>query len=923
MCFEDEEVITVGSSAYNLAGDVERRGNFMKNNVLSLIFSGISKKGLGKGIVDAHLEGPAISLNRFNRWAESSGYNTQVGNMGGLVYSASSLSTEGFEFLVPVKIAAIVPVPAEPPYTRLTHDQRAISFTIGAIDLHLIALEWIINNAPANRDLPFVATLEKVGSSFTGKILISYTSGATASFTPAYNLNNNMPFAYLYHEERKRAVPVIIDTGWVTLEYPELPPSRASFVNGTITILQEGVLVPASVVASGSPNVVVEVVSLPETTTTVVTYSDSTPSTTTVTSETIELNFDKTTGEYTKITTVVTTPTIKSEIITLVQNEESFYNILYVDIESSSSEVVEGVTVTTTVTVNTPYLQTYWAYKQVTTKLKQDKWLPYLLKIYQKGSSSTGDALLFNTPTTIESFFPVIPLRRDNVMVDLANFPTQYGWNRKATRKCFGSKKKYDTLIESLADNESLEDIDHAWVVFGVSLSTKQQDGLKYLYEFFKTLADTTIVGLGTYKSASAYQSAWEAFLVASETSTNDETEDDVNSRPLPPVAQEYTIAINASAAVQDWLFNTTITAKGGDQVVGSGYHAKALGKVGNAWVYAKSTITIRVPVFDNEGRKYYENKVSTIIAFGKQVTSSIWVEYEFFDLVHTNNVYQGVTATTLGTTVIASTDENSSFIVPLHQEIFNQLTLVRGTQLSLECSFLVVNYYDKQTIPWYASGFFQIVLVVVVIVVAVYTGYIGPESAGIFGTNAAVGATIGFTGTAAILAGAIANAVGAAIVASMLTKVSVAAFGEDIGKLVGFIASAITINMMSSTGSFSLADSWAQMTKADNLLKLTMSGVQEYGNYMQGQAMEINAQTQALLLEADTAMKDLNKLMQELLGDTGVDPSTITDAMRYATENPEQFLSRTTMTGTDIAELSIKLVEDFPASQLALPYLD
>ena len=62
---------------------------------------------------------------------------------------------------------------------------------------------------------------------------------------------------------------------------------------------------------------------------------------------------------------------------------------------------------------------------------------------------------------------------------------------------------------------------------------------------------------------------------------------------------------------------------------------------------------------------------------------------------------------------------------------------------------------------------------------------------------------------------------------------------------------------------------------------------------------------------------------MNELLGDTGVDPTTITDAMRYATENPEQFLSRTTMTGTEIAETSIKLVEDFPAPQLALPYLD
>jgi hypothetical protein len=240
-----------------------------------------------------------------------------------------------------------------------------------------------------------------------------------------------------------------------------------------------------------------------------------------------------------------------------------------------------------------------------------------------------------------------------------------------------------------------------------------------------------------------------------------------------------------------------------------------------------------------------------------------------------------------------------------------------------LECAFLVVNYYDKQTIPWYASGFFQIILVVVVIVVAVYTGYIGPDTAGILVTNAAVGTTLGFTGIAATVAGAIANAAAAAIVASLITKVAVSALGEDVGRIVGFIASMITINLMSSNTAFSLADSWTQMTKADNLLKLTMSGVQAYGDHLQSQAAEINVKTQELITETNELLKDIARLTQELVGDTGVNPTTITDALRYATENPAQFFNRTTMTGTEIAEISIKLVEDFPVPQLALPYLD
>jgi hypothetical protein len=112
-------------------------------------------------------------------------------------------------------------------------------------------------------------------------------------------------------------------------------------------------------------------------------------------------------------------------------------------------------------------------------------------------------------------------------------------------------------------------------------------------------------------------------------------------------------------------------------------------------------------------------------------------------------------------------------------------------------------------------------------------------------------------------------------------------------------------------------------MTKADNLIKLSLSGINEYGSYLQGKVAEISAETQALMLESEKSLKDIQRLTQELLGDSGINPTTITDAIRYATENPEQFLDRTTMTGTEIAELSLKFVENFPAPQLALPYLD
>jgi uncharacterized membrane protein (DUF485 family) len=884
MCLSDEEVITVGSTAYNLAGDVEGRGNFLKNTVLGLVYSERAKEGIGAGIVNTHLAGPATTYTRFNNWAETSGYNAQVGNLNGWVYSGDLISDAAFVYLVPVKA---------------THNQRAITTNVGALDLHLIALEWIINNDSVNRYKTYTATLESTGGlfpTFTGRVQIDYTLGGTAYFTPAYDLSSNMPYVYLYHEERLKVSEVITDTGWIEAT----PPAKVGF--------------------TGSPITVAQVINQDKTTTTVVTYSDSTPSTTDEVVEVQNLPFDKITGTYTKVTNVPATPSTLGVTTTLVQSEESFYKVLFTTVVNVTSEVILGVTVTTAVTTVTPYLEVYWKYRQVTTVSTDEKWLPFLFKVYQKGSSVAGDALLFNAPTEVDKFFPVIPLRRDNVMVDATNYPVQYGWNRSAALRCFGHRKKYDDLIETLADNPDLNQIDHAWVVFGVSLSTQQQDGQKYLYEFFKDLADSTISALGTYKSPTAYQSAWESFVTAVQASNNDESV--VLDRPLPPTAQNYVLAVSSTAGAQDWLYNTTLTAKGGAQVVGSGYHVKALGKVGQAWVYEKSSITVQVPTSISGSLELtYVPATTAVIAFGKQVTSDIWVEYEFFDLVHKNVVYQGLDVTTLGSTAITSLSENSSFLVPLHENALKDLSLVRRTQLSLECSFLVVNYYDKQTIPWYSTSFFQVVLVIIIIVIAYNTGYVAGESAGVLGTNTAVGAALGFTGVSVILAGAIANALAAMLVSVIVTEAATGVFGEKYGKIIGAVVAAVMLTPTTPNGSFSAASVWTELTKADSLIKLTLGGLNTYGGYLQSQAMELNAETQAMMLESNTALKAINDLMQELQGDTGVDPSTITNALRYASESSSQFYDRTTMTGTEIAELSIKLVEDFPAPQLTLPY--
>lgn len=901
MGFMDEEVLTVGSAAYNLAGDVKSRGNFTKNTILNLVISGASKSGLGRGMVNAHINGPATTYKRFAKWAEKSGYNNQVGNYTGLSYTANSLSQTGFDYLVA---------------TRAGFQKRAVSFSVETINIYLIATAYIFKNRPERRGTVYTVEQEmEIKYTFgpfpvympTGNLIIKYADNTQEIYTPPYVLTTISLYGYLYYEERPSGDPEITDTGWITAT----PPDRTGFI--------------------GTPIITSETVTGTKTIRTQIDYSDATPDTDSTTSSTISGVFNKEEGSYTKTSTVAATPTVVGKETVIVQDEESLYTVGFDAVVEVTTETLVGdVTKTTTKTTSSPTIETYWKYRRVTTITRDEKWEPIQIAIYQKGSSVTGDAAVFTAPVSVGKFFPVIPVRRFNQMIVDSTFPVQYEWNRKAARKAFGSKKKYDEIIESLETSESVNDIDHAWVVFGVSLGTQQRDGQAYLFEFFKNLADSTPVSVYAYRNANEFSADWVNFALALQLSSNDENQ--AAARPVPPVAQQYNFSVTATNGLQNWEYNVNIAGKGGDKTTGFGFNTRSQNKVGQCWVYHKGAVTIGVPTFISQSSDmsdtggYYDFTLSTtqVVVFGSQITDDLWEEYEFFDLVHTNNVYGGKTVVTLAYKAIVDKDENSTFIIPLHEGVFEETGLIRRTQLSLECAFLVLNYYDIQEIPWYATGLFQILLVVAVIVITVYSGGIGGGTAGLLGTNAAVGATLGFAGTAAIVAGAVANAIAAAIVAAVITKASTMIFGDTWGKIIGAIVSIVVINLYTpGAKAFSISDMWTQMTKADNLMKLSLSGLQEYGNYMQGKAQNIMMETQKMQAEYETASNEISKMMNELMSGSGVDPQMISEAIRYATESPEQFFTRTTMTGTEIAEVSIKLVEDFPGPQQKLPYLE
>ena len=154
---------------------------------------------------------------------------------------------------------------------------------------------------------------------------------------------------------------------------------------------------------------------------------------------------------------------------------------------------------------------------------------------------------------------------------------------------------------------------------------------------------------------------------------------------------------------------------------------------------------------------------------------------------------------------------------------------------------------------------------------------------------------------------------------AAVISKVSVSLFGDKLGALIGAVVSMVVVNLAANGGQFDMADAMQGLTKAENLLKLTYSGISTLSDYMAGKTTELVTETMEMQAMYKKQMEEIQQMSSELLGNS-VDAQMVTAAIRYANEKPETFLARTTMTGDDIVTATIKMVEDFPAAQLALP---
>jgi len=511
-----------------------------------------------------------------------------------------------------------------------------------------------------------------------------------------------------------------------------------------------------------------------------------------------------------------------------------------------------------------------------------------LLYIYKIGGSEPAlNQLGRGAGNGAKEFYPFIPLRFNGKNITHQDYKNTVHYEKPsvAYKKATGQDVK--TVIEEINDTPDADDIDYIWMVYGIPLNVVDQTARKYLYEFFKYMMP---------------QSSW----------TMDQYDDwRAGSMTSNPV--HTTLTLKSSEVVN---YNQQISWVAIEERFVNG-EWKPGAKAGK-YVFEKGSVHRWTNVFGFEQR-------SEVLYLYHQIDRDRYRRLKIVGLWFQNHVYDGEFVEITGHEALDDNEE-TGFIIPMHNPTLRGMGLVDHTQLTTANTFLVFNSYTVVKKKWWQSGFFQVILVIAVAVISVYFAPAGAVTGGILGTNLAVGTAVGLSGTAAVLAGAAINALAALVLARVVTAGATALFGEKWGAVIAAVVTFVLMNGLTAANTNgALGIQWGSMMRIDNLMKLTNVLGDAYVGWMQGDIAELQADSLEAQEDYETKLGEIREMQQEfglLEGGIAVDPNWFIGSANNSnlTETPSQFVSRTTMVGSDMIDLSLSMIYDFVEMTTTLP---
>lgn len=471
-------------------------------------------------------------------------------------------------------------------------------------------------------------------------------------------------------------------------------------------------------------------------------------------------------------------------------------------------------------------------------------------------------------------YYPIIPMRYNNQ--DMAREDVK-NTELFITSKKLLSKAGIDMelLAEEINKNPSINDIDHAFIHFGVDLHTESPAGIRYLFEFFLYLKNTA----QEYNLASGSTYALSQY------------------RFLPSLPKFSKIRIEDAGMTVEISWGSIVLG------AGSGVKCKVGEVIRETTVLPAETVTLD---YEQNGTTFTFEK--SYLVFYKQVAPSQYLKLTVTGLMHTNYVYG---SHTVETTIADSLDpDNNNFLVPLNRFIVEDLTLVEETELMYASFRIIFNSYKITKTKWYESSFFRII---VMVAIAVITGGAG---VGVGAADWAITAmsALGLTGTAAVIAATFLT-----IAANQLITKAISMWAEELGFEAAIALAAVASVALIAGGTGVEMPSW--MPDAEVLMQAVTGLTLGTNNIVKGEYQELMsdiADFESASLEQEEELADAQAL---LLPQDVLDPMFYVDPLKGfdPDETVGDFYKRTIHTGNP-GVLVLSTVEEFIATKLQLP---
>jgi hypothetical protein len=920
--FSTSKTINVASVVYNMAGDIDSSDMYMKSTVLSAVLNGSS---ISDAIVNTSLNGLYSKKSKFLNKCKNINFG---GNITTSLNKNKQINLNELYSYITVDSDEFITI--EKAYIEIT-------------DIAVYADKYLLENDPSKRFTDWVSEFLPLPN----RVKITFEDTTTVTFNLPSDFEFKKEYLIVYYSVYKEDCTGSLIVG--TLINSNTLPDTSEYI-----LISDTITSTASVTLTTDINIVRE-------------FSNSDP--------TIETDSSSSTTESFDRHTVIKENRVYLGSTSDENVQYNLYTYTeYLDYEVKTNTVITVDTIdhgtyteTVTTTTVSEYIDNDYSYRIDTQLTTSNELVANKMLIYKIGSGDTVlDNLVEEEQILKNEFYAIVPLRIDNTSVkELSSFSDISKIYKLLT------EENINKVLDKINDNPNVNDIDYVYTYMGVSLNSDNHIEQEYIYKFFKTLIQyqgTTYVDylswINKLAKSDEYEKVYDRWLLEQKTLTIFTSSIESNSfyilldkyydsdipidiipknlgggnytwygTPLPPNLDYSNSAIGAITPTKPTLKIRTNNSLGEkfymqyswfniDEEIHSGL-GKVGAKKGDYWwavpnnvtqpylYWYKIYITGVVKAIQENDTDGNGSINQARISLYHQIDENTYTVLHIDGLEQRNYVYEDKHVLTLGKGVIKD-KTNKEFIVPLHIPTLKKLSILKKNELILRSHNIIFNSYQIVKKKWYQSGLFTAILIIAIVIITVYTA--GTDSITSSWLALEIGAATGVgSATAKLIAFLIIAGVDmlAAIVLTYTFQKGFEQFvDKDIAKILSTISTIITLAYTGDVSSFSNLSNFASI---DNLLMITNAVLDS--NMLLKNNLELQNEVSTLSTEYNKLVKIIDSKNKEigLVNDpVNMLQETVLSSSTFINESPRDFFTRTSLTGSDIINISKSSVYDF-----------